>query len=150
MKSVPGQFAALIDSDSDESGSSSCDSIVDVNNSISESIHDQRVEVPSYEDLSISRTDEEIVLQAIYGNDYGSEEGSRGQKKLSVRVRPPDLQPKQIGCYATLTTKITKKYPYVVPNINLRNEKGFSKKKKKVLIEKNSILKVLNYSVLQI
>lgn len=128
MKSVPGQFAALIDSDSDESGSSS--------NFISESIHDQRVEVPSYEDLSISRTDEEIVLQAIYGNDYGSEEGSRGQKKLSVRVRPPDLQPKQIGCYATLTTTITKKYPYVVPNINLRNEKGFSKKKKKVLIEK--------------
>ena len=56
---------------------------------------------PSFEDLSISRADEA---------DFKSEKGTWGQKKLNVRVKPPDLEPKQIGSHATLAVKIPKQY----------------------------------------
>ena len=56
---------------------------------------------PSFEDLSISRADEA---------DFKSEKGTWGQKRLNVRVKPPDLEPKQIGSHATLAVKIPKQY----------------------------------------
>ena len=141
-RSGPGQFAALVDSDESDNSSSSSSSFNDppassndgnVNGNNNDNIN---VEVPSYEDLSSSRADEETVLQCIYGDDYEGEEGSWGQKIVKVRVRPPDLEPKQIGCHVTITAKIPKQYPYVVPKIKLLDVKGLSKDKKKVLVKK--------------
>jgi translation initiation factor 2-alpha kinase 4 len=135
MKSGSGQFAALgLDTDSDDSSSSSHEdspfaSALSTND-------DSNVEVPSFEDLSISRADEVTVLEAIYGSDFKSEKGTCGQKKLNVRVKPPDLEPKQIGCHATLIARIPKQYPYVVPKIELRDVKGLSKSQNKFLLEK--------------
>lgn len=96
--------------------------------------HD-RIDIPSYEDLSSSRADEETVLQAIYGDDFHSERGTWGQKKLMVKVRPPDLEPNQIGCEATVSTQLSKRYPYVVPRIELKDVKGLSKDAEKLLLQ---------------
>ena len=56
---------------------------------------------PSYEDLSLIRTDEETVLSAVYGPDFKRENGVWGCSRLSVRVRPPDTDREEVGCEAT-------------------------------------------------
>ena len=119
----PGRFAALVDSDESDDGATSPND-------------EHVVDVPSYEDLSSSRADEETVLQAIYGSDYSFEEGTWGQKILKVKVRPPDLDATQIGCNATVATQIPKRYPYCVPKIELQDVKGLSKNIEKMLMDK--------------
>jgi Protein kinase domain/RWD domain len=96
---------------------------------------DDQVVIPPYEDLSSSRADEEMVLQAIYGDDYHSEVGAWGQKKLFVKVRPPDLEPKQIGCGATVSAQLSKRYPYVAPKIELKDVRGLSKEAEELLVQ---------------
>jgi translation initiation factor 2-alpha kinase 4 len=139
-RSGVGQFAVLVDSD-DSSNSSSSSSFDAPPPSLSSGRkHDGEsagaIEVPSYEDLSSSRTDEQTVLQCIYEDDYESEAGSWGQTIVKVKIRPPDLEPKQIGCHLTLAAQIPKQYPYVVPKIELRDVKGLSRDKKKLLAKK--------------
>lgn len=53
--------------------------------------------VPSYEDLSSSRADEETVLQVVYAQDFRRLQGVWGCARLEVDVRPPDIDPEQIG-----------------------------------------------------
>ena len=55
------------------------------------------LQVPSYEDLSTSRADEETVLQVVYAKDFRRVEGVWGCARLEVDVRPPDVDPEQIG-----------------------------------------------------
>jgi translation initiation factor 2-alpha kinase 4 len=139
-RSGKGQFAALVDSDDSSNSSSSSSFDAPPPSLSSERNHDGGstgvVEVPSYEDLSSSRTDEETVLRCIYEEDYESEAGSWGQTIAKIKIRPPDLEPKQIGCHLTLAAQIPKQYPYVVPKIELRDVKGLSRDKKKLLAKK--------------
>ena len=134
-RSGQGQFAALVDSDDSSSNSSSSTCSERLFPSPS-SGKDTAVDVPSYEDLSSSRADEETVLKCIYGEDFESEVGSWGQAIAKVNIRPPDLDPKMVGCHLTLMAQIPKQYPYVVPKIELKNVKGLSKDKKKLLAKK--------------
>ena len=48
--------------------------------------------VPSHEDLSLCRADEETVLTAVYGDDFSAETGVWGVPRLNVHVRPPDSE----------------------------------------------------------
>ena len=94
-----------------------------------------KVDIPSFEDLSSSRADEEMVLQTIYGDDFYTDMGTWGQKKLSVKVRPPDLEPKQVGCGVTVSTQLSTHYPYVVPLVELKDVKGISKEAEALLLQ---------------
>ena len=47
------------------------------------------------------RTDETTVLAAIYGDDFSNEVGTWGLPALCVRVRPPDLESKNVGSELT-------------------------------------------------
>ncbi len=132
-RSGPGQFAALVDSDDSSSSSSSSNESEIINSNGGKCV---AVDVPSYEDLSSSRADEETVLQCIYGEDYEREAGSWGQAIAKVKIRPPELDPKAMGCQLTLMAQIPKQYPYVVPKIDLKDVKGLSKDKKKLLAKK--------------
>jgi|NOAtaT_6_FD_contig_71_584073_length_551_multi_2_in_0_out_0_1 hypothetical protein len=55
--------------------------------------------IPSFEDLSLYRNDEETVLQAVYGQDFSKEPGGNwGVHIYNIKVKPPDLQDKEVGC----------------------------------------------------
>ena len=129
-----GQFAALEDSD-DSSNSSSSTETGNLSPAFGSGNVDS-VDVPSYEDLSSSRADEETVLQCIYGEDYERENGPWGQAIAKVKIRPPELDPETMGCQLTLMAQIPKQYPYCVPKIELKDVKGLSKEKKKLLASK--------------
>lgn len=62
-------------------------------------VENKNVVVPSYEDLSMSRADEETVLMAVYGKDFTREEGVWGCARLNVHCRPPDTD--NVGCELT-------------------------------------------------
>lgn len=94
--------------------------------------------VPSYEDLSTTRVDEETVLQAIYGEDYWKSEGVWGSSVLNIHVQPPDIPSDQIGSKLTLSITLGKHYPYVVPSITLKDVEGLNVSKQKSLMEKIS------------
>lgn len=132
-RSGPGQFAALVDSDDSSNSSSSSTGSGKISPSNTNTV---AVDVPSYEDLSSSRADEDVVLQCIYGEDYEKEAGSWGQAIAKVKIRPPELDPKAMGCQLTLMAQIPKQYPYVVPKIDLKDVKGLSKENKKLLAKK--------------
>ena len=66
-----------------------------------ENISKQGVNVPSYEDLSMVRVDEETVLAAVYGDDFSKKKGAWGSTKLCIHVKPPDLVPECIGTELT-------------------------------------------------
>ncbi|KAG7354267.1 serine/threonine protein kinase [Nitzschia inconspicua] len=138
MSSPKGRFAALVDSssDSEDSNNKSHDAKDDDENNDSMMVdrQQQEVDVPNYEDLSMQRTDEETVLTAIYGSDFVRQAGTWGQPKLSVKVRPPDLEPEHVGCSLVLSTTIPKKYPYVVPKISLEQVQGLSKESQTSLV----------------
>uniref|UniRef100_A0A6U6FXU5 non-specific serine/threonine protein kinase n=2 Tax=Odontella aurita TaxID=265563 RepID=A0A6U6FXU5_9STRA len=91
------------------------------------------VDVPSYEDLSSVRTDEETVLSAVYGHDFSRENGVWGCARLNVHVRPPDTQIENVGSELTLSVQLGKKYPYVAPGIELRNVKGLTQDERNTL-----------------
>jgi translation initiation factor 2-alpha kinase 4 len=79
-----------------------------------------------FEDLTMQREDEELVLAAVYGDDYSKEGGIWGYPILCVHVKPPDLKPEQIGSELTLKVQLVKKYPFATPTIHLKNVKGLS------------------------
>lgn len=58
------------------------------------------VTVPSYEDLSLVRNDEETVLSAVYGEDY-VKRGNSFMPQLHVHIRPPDVESHRIGSELT-------------------------------------------------
>jgi len=85
------------------------------------------VNIPSYEDLSTTRLDEVTVLEAVYGDDFCRKDGAWGCPLLSVNVKPPDIEPPRIGCSLRLSMQLTKQYPYVAPNTELRDVKGLTR-----------------------
>ena len=94
---MSGFFAVLQDGDSssDDSGL-----VASSNSQSDEKKHGAQqsdIVVPSYEDLSSVRVDEETVLSAVYGSDFSVEEGAWGCKRLNVLVKPPDVVQEQIG-----------------------------------------------------
>jgi hypothetical protein len=89
----PGQFDALND-DGDESSS---DNEKIAQPALSKPV--EHVNVPSYEDLSVSRADEETVLMAVYADDFSREDGVWGCARLNVHCRPPDVD--RVGCELT-------------------------------------------------
>ena len=66
-----------------------------------ETVSKQDVIIPSYEDLSMIRVDEETVLSAVYGVDFSKKEGAWGSTKMCVNVKPPDLAPENVGTELT-------------------------------------------------
>jgi translation initiation factor 2-alpha kinase 4 len=111
-----GQFDALEDSSDDEPP------------------RQDSIQVPSHEDLSLTRTDEETVLTAVYGEDFSRETGVWGCAKLSVHVRPPDIQREHVGSELTLSAQLAKQYPYVSPKMELCHVTGLSKNEQKDLM----------------
>lgn len=90
-------FSALQESDS----SSSDDESNNNHNSRGalgmSSVAHPTVIIPSYEDLSTSRADEETVLQAVYADDFRRLDGVWGCARLEIDVRPPDVELERIG-----------------------------------------------------
>lgn len=72
------------------------------------------------------RTDEVTVLEAVYGEDFSSRPGVWGLPRLSVRVRPPDVEPSRVGAEVELVAQLARQYPYVAPAVELRNVRGLS------------------------
>ena len=89
----PGRFDALQDDDDDSSDGGKHDESV-----LASHGHPQFI-IPSYEDLSVSRADEETVLAAVYGDDFTREHGIGGVARLNVHCRPPDVD--RVGCELT-------------------------------------------------
>jgi translation initiation factor 2-alpha kinase 4 len=121
-----GQFAAFLDDGSDS----------DSDQTPTEPLVNESGHIPSYEDLSTSRTDEETVLWAVYGPDFSREDGPWGCAKLQVQVRPPDMDLEHIGSQLKLSVQLGKQYPYVIPTVELHNVKGLSKKEQSTLHQK--------------
>jgi translation initiation factor 2-alpha kinase 4 len=124
-----GFFSALQDDDS------SSDEDNDSHHQSSPPTPESNLNIPSYEDLSTSRDDEETVLSAVYGPDFTSQTGVWGSAKLEVQVRPPDIQEPYIGAQCLLSVQLGKQYPYVVPSIEIHNVKGLSKEQQKELMD---------------
>lgn len=80
---MPTQYDALAGKESDE-----CEDIAVQN-------------VRSYEDLSITRIDEETVLNAVYADEFSTKEGPWGSRILCVKVQPLDTEPSKIGSQLT-------------------------------------------------
>lgn len=97
-----GQFDALLEDDSSDESSS-------------------RSNNPS-DELSAARADEEIVLAAVYGDDFIRD--NRG--RLRVRVRPPDRDQSPTGSgQVTLVVELGKMYPHQVPTkIEMLQQQG--------------------------
>jgi hypothetical protein len=89
-----GRFDALRDDDdSSDSG------VRDESVTLATHRGHQQPDIPSYEDLSASRADEETVLAAVYGDDFTREIGAGGIARLNVHCRPPDVD--RVGCELT-------------------------------------------------
>lgn len=116
-----GRYAALLEDDDSDSDKTP-------DRPVSRNVH-----IPSYEDLSSHRADEETVLSAIYGPDFSRENGAWGAPKLEVQVRPPDLDTQKVGSQLKLSVQLGKQYPYVVPTIQLKDVQGLSKKEQSKL-----------------
>jgi len=85
------------------------------------------VTVPTFEDLSLCRGDEETVLTAVYGPDFTCKVGAHGRAtRLNVHVRPPDTKKEHIGSHLILSLKLHKQYPYVMPTIQTKKVQGLS------------------------
>jgi translation initiation factor 2-alpha kinase 4 len=84
----------------------------------------QQLHIPSYEDLSTSRADEETVCKAVYDQDFVVESGVWGCPKFQVRVRPPDIDESKVGSQLEITFQLNKQYPYVVPVMHMKDVKG--------------------------
>jgi translation initiation factor 2-alpha kinase 4 len=128
-----GRFAALNDSSSSDDSS-------DEDKPSSTPQHDdpnaRAVEIPNFEDLSTSRADEELVLNAVYGSEFTRELGAWGCPRFLVQVRPPDIDESNIGSQLRLVVQLAKQYPYVVPLMELQDVKGLSKQEQALLMSK--------------
>ena len=89
--------------------------------------------IPSYEDLSTARADEETVLQAVYDSDFKSIPGIWGCPKLQILVKPPDT--KRCFCQLILSVQLAKQYPYVPPNLELLSVQGLSQTERNELLQ---------------
>lgn len=118
----PGQFDALQDEE-------------DTSDEEARRVKDESVAVPSHEDLSMARVDEETVLTAVYGEDFTREDGVWGCARLNVHVRPPDTEREHVGSELTLSVQLAKQYPYVVPKTEFRNVTGLSKQEQRELMK---------------
>lgn len=99
---MTSRYGALLEeNDSDEDGSEGSNSSDNDDRKTNLKNEVSNTNVPSYEDLSLCRADEETVLSAVYGDDFFREDGVWGCSRLNVHVRPPDLQKKNIGCELT-------------------------------------------------
>ena len=129
-----GFFAALRNDDDDSSASSS-DNKKQKTTQVSPSPPHEgsSVTVPAYEDLSNARIDEATVLEAVYGDDFTSKPGVWNYPSWAVRVQPPDLDETKIGSQLELRIQVSKKYPYVVPKIDIQNVTGLSKQEEQEL-----------------
>ena len=115
-----GFFDVLQDGDDSSSDSSASGQSL-------KSAQNTSVVVPSFEDLSLCRGDEETVLEAVYGPDFTRKLDAEGRAtRLNVHVRPPDTQKDHVGTQLTLSLKLQKQYPYVLPTIQLKKVTGLS------------------------
>lgn len=124
-----GFFAALRDDDDGDSSSSDNGSAKEDNKKTAitpQPLEGASVTVPAFEDLSSARMNEEFVLQSIYGDDFSAKMGVWNCPCWTIRVRPPDLDPAKIGSHLLLQVQLSKKYPYVVPKIDLQEVTGLS------------------------
>jgi len=121
----PGQFDALQEDDSSDEER--------VVTSPTAQQH-ENVNVPSHEDLSMARVDEETVLTAVYGEDFTRQDGVWGCARLSVQVRPPDTDRAHVGSELLLSVQLGKQYPYVVPKLELCNVTGLNKEEQRELM----------------
>lgn len=62
-----------------------------------EAAESEEKHIPAFEDLSTARSNEETALLAIYENDFKSEDGAWGCKRLNVIVKPPGVDKSKIG-----------------------------------------------------
>ena len=99
VETMPSRFDVLGQDESSNSSSSSNDEYE--NNTKQLVSKKKNVIVPSYEDLSMIRVDEETVLSAVYGADFSKKEGAWGSTKMCVNVKPPDLAPEHVGTELT-------------------------------------------------
>ena len=58
---------------------------------------DSTVHIPSYEDLSSARADEETVLNVVYEHDFRKYAGVWGCPRFEIDIRPPDIEKERIG-----------------------------------------------------
>jgi len=94
---MPSRFAALQNDDSSSEGDDDGSMREEDAKPKSHSPQHKDVLVPSYEDLSTSRADEETVLATVYGEDFQRHRGVWGCARLEVKVSPPDVDPEHIG-----------------------------------------------------
>ncbi len=87
---MPSMFDALADDDESEDSS-------DADAGEEKNSEDGTSNIPVYEDLSMTRVDEETVLNAVYGDDFYMKDGPWGSKVFCVNVRPPDIDADRIG-----------------------------------------------------
>lgn len=90
---MPTTFDALA---SNHSSSSSSDS-----DKSDDETKKEHIAAACMEDLTIQREDEEVVLIAVYGEDYAKEDGVWGYPIHCVHVRPPDIEKERIGSELT-------------------------------------------------
>lgn len=93
------------------------------------------VDIPSFEDLSTLRVDEETVLRAVYGDDFTVEDGFQGRGLLLVFVRPLGIDAAEVGSSLLLAIRVGRQYPYVTPKIEIRNVKGLSQSEQSELMD---------------
>lgn len=124
-----GFFDVLQENDSSSESSASGQSLPSAPNG-------SNVVVPSFEDLSLCRSDEETVLLAVYGPDFSRKEGAHGRAtRLNVHVRPPDTNQDHVGTQLTLSLKLQKEYPYVMPTIQLKRVVGLTNAERAELLD---------------
>ena len=76
----------------DDSDSSSEDDEKETHPQVEAAVH-----IPSYEDLSSARADEETVLNVVYEHDFRKYAGVWGCPRFEVDIRPPDIEKERIG-----------------------------------------------------
>ena len=126
-----GFFAALRNDDDDDSSSDGNHNSKHDKNTTP--VEGASVTVPAYEDLSLARMNEEMALKEIYRTDFSAKIGVWNCPCWTINVRPQGLDPKSIGTSLQLEVQLGKKYPYVVPKIDLKNITGLSPQEEKQL-----------------
>jgi ubiquitin-protein ligase len=122
-----GFFDVLQDENSSDDDDSSTSSKSDQSSQSISAHKKPNVIVPSFEDLSLCRSDEETALLAIYGDEDFTKKQKGSSTHLYLNVRPPDTVQSHVGTQLTLGIKVPKQYPYVEPAIQLKKVVGLSK-----------------------
>lgn len=84
------------------------------------------IEIPNYEDLSVTRMDEETVLQAVYGEDFTKiTDGGPWKNALIYQITIPYTPPGESSPHFCVTLECQidpHKYPYLVPQISIHTK----------------------------